>query len=76
MAAGSLCLMRYVPGIEEFFTHGIDCFLYDSVKSALEQIPRIIEYAGRNTIATRGQRNVRANFMYDNIVQMFEKAIG
>lgn len=77
MAAGSLCLMRYVPGIEEFFTNGKDCIFYNSVRECLTILnhERVNPRGIRNFIARNGQANVRANFMYDNIVQMFEKAI-
>lgn len=80
MAAGSLCLMRYVPGIEEYFTDGYDCVLYETIEEALNKInvhrsitdPAISK---RNVIAANGQRKVRQFFMYENIVEMYEKAI-
>lgn len=74
MAAGTLCIMRYVPGIEEYFEDGYDCLMYEDNKDAiglLDSIPKQI----RNEIALNGQKIVRENFMYEHNVQRFEKAI-
>lgn len=74
MAAGSMCLMRYVPGIEEYFTDGFDCLMYSDIDYAIKQLDIHRDY--RNEIALNGQNTVREHFTYDNIVKMFEKAIG
>lgn len=77
MAAGSICLMRYVPGIEEYFTHGYDCLIYHDIDQAISEIKYWHEATtqARNAIAENGQNVVRRFFMYENIVEMFNKAL-
>lgn len=72
MAAGSLCLMRRVPGIDQYFTHGKDCIMYVSVADAIYQLENMHKH-DRNAIAAEGQQTVRRHFMYENIVDIFQK---
>lgn len=44
MAAGSCVVMRRFPGIENFFTDGIDCFIYNNKYELLD----IIQFLQRN----------------------------
>lgn len=74
MAAGTLCIMRRVPGINIFFHGGENCFIYDSIEDVLSFLP--VDRESRNGIALKGQKTVRENFMYEHIVERFEKAIG
>lgn len=56
MAAGSLCLMRYSPNLERYFTDGHDCIFYYSNQDAVEKIKHIKSYPWlRNEIARNGQ---------------------
>ena len=67
LAAGSCCLMRYVPGIERHFKDLEHCVYYRSNDEAMEAIEWL--YANpedRNRIAKAGYLHVRENHTYLN----------
>lgn len=76
MAAGSCCIMRYVPNLEKYFIDHKECFFYDSNTEALRIIRDLLsnEYF-RNQVAAAGQKRVLSKHTYDNRVHEFIKAI-
>lgn len=67
MAGGTCYIMRWVPGIEEVFTHGVDCLVYET----FEEVKHYIKEVGddkRDQIARQGQKKVRENYHHDNFV--------
>lgn len=67
LAAGSCCLMRYVPGIEKHFEDMKHCVYYRNNDEALEKIEWL--YANpkkRNRIALNGYRHVMENHTFVN----------
>jgi len=77
LAAGSCCLMRYVPGIERHFEDMKHCVYYHSNEEAIEKIEWLFNHPSeRDRIATEGYIHVReshsyinrAKEIYDNII--------
>lgn len=67
LAAGSCCLMRYVPGIERHFTDMEHCVVYKSNEEAMEKIEWLLANPViRNRIAKAGFEHVRTNHSYIN----------
>lgn len=67
LAAGSCCLMRYVPGIERHFTDGVHCVYYRSNEEAMEKIEWLLANPEiRNRIARAGFNHVRENHTWVN----------
>jgi hypothetical protein len=66
LAAGSCCLMRYVPGIERHFEDMKHCVYYHSNEEAMEKIEWLFANPSeRDRIATEGYIHVRDNHSYD-----------
>lgn len=76
MAAGTCYIIRYVPGLEDFFTDEKDCVFY---KKPQEVAWLIKELAKNNKMRTRiaksGQQKMRKYHKYENRVQEFTQAI-
>lgn len=67
MAAGSLCLMRYTPNMEKYFTDGEHCLFYRNNAEAIEKI-KSLSLVERNIIATAGQKLAREKHTYESRV--------
>jgi hypothetical protein len=70
MVAGCCYIMRWVPGLDEIFEDGTDCFFYKENEEAIKLINSIPEWR-RLEVAIRGQTTAWRSFCYDNIVDMF-----
>jgi len=69
LAAGSCCLMRYVPGIELHFKNMEHCVYYFSNDEAIEKIAWLIANPDyRNKIAKAGYLHVKENHTFLNRV--------
>lgn len=76
MAAGSCCLMRYVPNLENYFEDMVDCVFYRSNDEALEKVNTLLNYVElRNKIAAQGQNKVLEYHTYDYRVLEILKTI-
>lgn len=67
LAAGSCCMMRYVPSIEKHFTDMEHCVYYRSNGEALDKIKWLLDNPDeRNRIAKAGFEHCKANHTYLN----------
>ena len=67
LAAGSCCLMRYVPGIERHFEDMKHCIYYRSNEEALYWIEWLFKHPSeRDIIATEGYLHAREHHSYDS----------
>jgi len=73
MAAGTCYLMRWVPGIEDFFEHGKHCLIYKDNREVLDLVQ--IDDTTRNHIAREGQKRVKELFHYDKLVERYEREL-
>jgi hypothetical protein len=73
MAAGCCFIFKYFPGLEDLFSPGINCLVYNEVKD-LDDLLKISDKV-RCKIARAGQDLVYEKYHYDNIVKMFENQI-
>jgi len=75
MAAGTCYIMRYVPGLEEVFTDGVDCLFWRTFSEALSHLT--ISDKVRNKIAKTGQAKVWQNYRFkqfaEKIIKEWEK---
>jgi spore maturation protein CgeB len=76
MAAGSCCFMRYVPGMENFFTDMVHGVFYKTNAEAVEKINMLLANPElRNKIAKSGQEIVQKYHTLDYRVIEIKKAL-
>ncbi len=76
MAAGSCCLMRRTPNMENWFKDYEHCVYYDTNEQAVEKIKHLLASPElREEIAEQGQKIVLQYHTYDYRVEQFSSII-